>query len=68
MIENASQYSNWEFGIGKVTEEMILDYMPLPSDKDSMICICGSREMIKNHLKPMLKNLNYKEENLLMFD
>jgi len=36
-------------------------------DDDGVILICGPRNMISDHMIPMLKSLQYKEENIIVF-
>jgi NAD(P)H-flavin reductase len=66
-VENL-EINNWAFGKGKVTEDMIHNYMPSPTDKEGVVLICGPTNMINSHTKPLLLSLGYKEENILTFE
>ena len=36
-------------------------------DKNSCIIVCGTNGMVKDHIIPILKDMNYPEENILTF-
>lgn len=57
----------WIYGTGYINEEMIDNYMPSSKD-NSLILLCGPKNMVNNHLKPLLKAMNYLDENILTFE
>lgn len=57
----------WQHGVGRVSEEMIENFMPSAMDTKSAIILCGPRQMIEDHLKPMLRTMSYPDENILTF-
>jgi hypothetical protein len=36
-------------------------------DSNSCIIVCGTNGMVKDHLIPILKDMNYPDENILTF-
>jgi cytochrome-b5 reductase len=51
--------ADWKYGSGFVTQEMMAEYFPAPSD-DTKIMLCGPPGMI-NAAKKSLANLGYKQ-------
>jgi hypothetical protein len=36
-------------------------------DKNSCIIVCGTHGMVNEHIIPILKDMNYPEDNILTF-
>ena len=56
----------WTGGIGHVTKDMILTYLPEASD-DTLILTCGPPTMCQDYLLPILKNIGHKVDNIFDF-
>ena len=58
--------SNWTGEKGRICEEMIKKYIPLPSD-DVIVLACGTVEMVMKTLVPLLKKMGYNEDHINAF-
>jgi len=55
--------SNWTGERGRIGEEMIRKFVPLPSD-DTIVLTCGTIEMTAVTLIPLLKKMGYKADHI----
>jgi NAD(P)H-flavin reductase len=56
----------WNGGVGHVSKEMIISYLPPPSD-DTLLLTCGPPILTTKVLPPMFKDIGYEAEHIFDF-
>jgi len=65
VVENV-EISNWAFGKGMISKEILFHYLPSNLDNDSLVLICGPKIMTQA-IKQMLSEMEFCEENIYSF-
>lgn len=56
----------WKYDQGHVTEKMLKEHLPAPSD-DTLILVCGPPDFVKKTCLPMLQKLGHNTKNIFLY-
>ena len=62
---NSISHSSLNYSHGFITKEVIHKNLPKPND-NVLIIVCCSKIMAKDYIFPMLKELEYNEDNIII--
>ncbi len=64
--EHKEEESNWPFGLGYVTAEMIEEHLP-PPGPGTLVAMCGPPPFVHHVCRPALEKLGYAPEAVFKF-